>query len=502
MKKLLTFIIFFTGIVWSQHVELTTLESSIEESFRTFNPTGLSVVIVKDGGVHFLKAYGYADKEKGVELTTKHLFNIASLSKAFTTTLMAMMVDEGKVKWESKVIDFLPAFKLSDSYIADNLNVVDIFSHRSGFKTYVGDLLWYKTGYTNEEVIKRMEFLPIDYGFREEYGYQNNMFIIGGEIIEKVTNSSWENNLETRIFNKLGMNYSRSSQDSFTEEDLIATPYSKGEKIQLYTYMAAKPAASIFSNAEDMAKWLLFNLNEGVINSDTLVSLKNLHFLREIHMHRAVSSFAKSNGQDYYGIGLGWFVTDYNGLQHYIHGGSMPGFKSRIGLIPELNAGFFVINNEENGWVNTSVYYQIMDYLTKDKIGNWHEILKVQMDKGDSKSKEFTDKRIAKRIKGTNPSLSIKGFSGLYRDKWYGDAAITVQGKTLSLTFLPTKKDFSGILEHWHYNTFKVDFKDSFFEFGLITFDFNSDGTVEGFTVDLPAYDFHFNNLNFQKIKD
>ncbi len=501
MKKYIILLYVLFSFLHAQNVDLSTLETHIDKSFDTFKPVGLTVAIVKDGKVQMKKAYGFADKENGTRLTTGHLHNIASLTKAFTTTLMAMMVDENKVRWDSKVIDFLPSFKLSDSYIADHLNIVDIFSHRSGFKTYVGDLLWYKTLYSNIEVIKRMEHLPMDYGFREKYGYQNNMFTIGGVIIEKVSGKSWEENLQQRIFNKIEMKSSRSSQDNFKEGDLIATPYSKGEKINLYTYVAAKPAASVFSNVEDMSKWLLFNLNDGIWEGDTLVSKKNLHHLRDIYQPRPVSSFGKSVGQDYYGVGLGWFVSDYNGLQHYVHGGSMPGFKSRIAIIPELNAGLIVINNEENGWVNTSIYYQIMDYLTKSEIADWPAILKDRMDKSVRVSKEKTDIRIAERKEGTKPSLDLNKYVGRFVDKWYGNAEVAFKDGKLSLTFLPAAKDFTGILEHWHYNTFKVDFKDSFFDFGLITFDFASNGDIKGFTVDLPAYDFHFNNLDFKKIK-
>lgn len=249
IKLLILFV--FSINIYSQ-IDYEKLDQYIGKAVKDFEAVGLAVAIVKDSQVVFSKAYGYADIEKQTPLTTKSLFNIASCTKAFISAIVAKQVDEGNLKWSDKVVDHIPSFKLSDIWITNQLNMVDILSHRSGLKTFAGDLLWFQTGYGNEEIIKRMQYLPIEREFRSEYGYQNNMYMIAGDIVSKSSGMQWYEYLDKEIFDKLDMSSSKASSSQLNEEDDVAYPHLEGKR---YHLAIEKPhaAGSIFSNVDEMS---------------------------------------------------------------------------------------------------------------------------------------------------------------------------------------------------------------------------------------------------------
>jgi CubicO group peptidase (beta-lactamase class C family) len=159
------------------------LAAQIEASFNTFKPTGLSVAIVKDGQVVLHKALGLANAETNEPATTASLFNIASCSKAFTAAAIGLLVEEGKLRWEDKVIDFLPGFALSDPWVTAQFTIRDLLCHRSGLGTFDGDLLWYGSHYTDEQILAHVRYLPLRQEFRTDFGYQNNMYVFLGRSI-------------------------------------------------------------------------------------------------------------------------------------------------------------------------------------------------------------------------------------------------------------------------------------------------------------------------------
>ena len=189
-------------------VDLHALDKYIEKAVQDFNLTGLAISIVQNDSIIFNKGYGYKNLKTSEAMTTGSLFNIASCSKAITAACMGMLVKEEKLNWKDKVIDYLPEFRLSDPYITKELNIKDLLCHRSGLATFDGDLLWYGTHYDNDEIIRRMRYLPIRNDFRSEYGYQNNMYLIAGEIIRKVTGMTWSEFVYERIFQPLEMSES------------------------------------------------------------------------------------------------------------------------------------------------------------------------------------------------------------------------------------------------------------------------------------------------------
>ncbi|HSH18846.1 MAG TPA: serine hydrolase domain-containing protein, partial [Draconibacterium sp.] len=208
MKKfILPIILFFLASVYvqSQNVDLQKLDAYFEKTAKDWGIPGMSVGIVKDGEIVFCKGYGVLEIEKPEKPDGNTLYAIASNSKAFTTALIAMLVQEGKLNWDDKVQKYLPYFELYDPFVSRETTIKDLLCHRVGLGTFSGDVIWYKSDLTSEEIIKRLKYIPNQFNFRDGFGYSNVMYITAGEIIKKVTEKSWGQNVQERILNPLKM---------------------------------------------------------------------------------------------------------------------------------------------------------------------------------------------------------------------------------------------------------------------------------------------------------
>ncbi len=471
-----------------------------QKVFDQFHPTGLSVAIVQDGEIIFSKNLGYANASNMDFLDGKDIFNIASCTKAFTAAAIGKLVEDSLVSWNDKVVDYLPEFKLKDQYITQHLTLKDILSHRSGFSTFDGDLLWYNTLYTNDEVISRMQYLPIPYDFRTRFGYQNNMFMLAGEIIEKVTGQTWENYIHQTFMVPLEMNNSRTSNDQFEGTENIAYPHFKDSVIGIYDFEASKPAASIWSNTRDLSHWVMMWLNNGKWKDLQILDPKTIRTLQSPQTILPVSEQRESWGTHFRNYALGWSTYDYNGLKIVEHNGGMPGYISKVALIPERNLGVIILNNGFDVFGNDALFYSIVDIVTNKNTNNWVEYFIAEKDEAKKREQKFNEERLLTKDTTIKPTTALRNFVGKYLDEMYGYARVTLDNKMLTLTLLPAKQVFYSTMEPWKKNTFKVVFKDPFLPYGLITFETNNKNQITGFKIDLPSHDFHFKNLDFKKV--
>ena len=506
MKRIITsvsiFFIISVSLLNSQvsKTDLGKIDVTVKKAFEVFKPTGLAVAVMEDSAIIYHQALGFSNADIKNPVNTTSLFNIASCSKAFTAVSIGILVDEGKLKWTDKVIDYFPEFKLADDYITKEMTVEDLLCHRSGLGTFFGDLLWYNTTYSDEEVMKRMRNEPITRRFGIEFGYQNIMFMIAGDLIKKVTGVPWSEFVESRIFKPLGMTQTRPSNDELTKDQDIAFGHLNNKVLEIYDFNAAKPAAAIYSSVDELSTWTMLLLNNGIFRGQRIISKASLNRIMEPHTILGVSNMQKQHGINFYMYGLGWFIYDYNGKKIVEHDGGMPGYVSKVTMVPDQRISIIVLNNGNDGFVDNAIRGEILNILVKGREFDW--IGEYSNIKARSATYELTTskQRLESRVAGTKPSLSPEGYTGLFRDKSYGDAEVKLDSGKLRLTFLPAKTVFTGVLEHWHYDTFKVVFKDQFLTFGLITFSFDSTGKVTGFKIDLPSNDFHFWNLDFRKI--
>ncbi len=505
MKRIFTSVSIFILIsvsLYSQVSEqdLAKIDEVVKKAFEVYKPTGLAVAVMKDSAIIYHNALGYADAEAGKPVSTTSLFNIASCTKAFTALSIGILVDEGKIKWTDKVTDYIPEFRLADDYITREMTVEDLLCHRSGLGTFYGDLLWYNTDYSDEEVMKRMRYEPITRRFGIEFGYQNVMFMIAGDIVQKVSGMTWSKFVESRIFTPLGMLQTRPSSDELSKDQNIAYGHLNNKVLDIYHFNAVKPAAAIYSSVDELAVWTMLLLNGGEYKGQRIISKSSLTRIMEPHTILGASIMQKQHGINFYTYGLGWFIFDYNGKKIAEHDGGMPGYISKVTLVPDQNISVIVLNNGNDGFVDNAIRGDILDILVKGREFDWigeYSAIKARIEAFEQATSK---QRLESRIPDTKPSLAPEGYTGIFRDKNYGDAEVALVSGKLRLTFLPAKTVFTGELEHWHYDTFKVVFRDKFLTFGLITFSFNSAGKVTGFKIDLPSNDFHFWNLDFKKL--
>jgi len=481
--------------------EIQKIDRITQKVFDQFSPTGLSVAIVQDGNIIYDKTLGYKNAAKINFLDNKNIFNIASCTKTFTAAAMGKLVQERLISWDDKVTDYIPEFKLKDECITKNLTIKDILTHRSGLGTFYGDLLWYHTNYSNDEILQRMQHLPITNQFRSEYGYQNNMYTLAGEIIEKVTGQSWENFIKQHFITPLEMNDTRTSVDDFDGSESLAFPHYNDSVLHPYYFAGGKPAASVWSNPRDLSRWLTMFLNDGKWKNTQILSPEIIKSLTTPETILNISDERESFGTHFRAYTPGWVAYDYSGHKILEHSGSMPGFISKVAFVPEKNTGIIILNNGFDLFCNNALLYSYLDIILEKEINNWIEYyLQKERDFNDHR-KQLNNERSAHRKLNTKPSLPLSKYAGVYEDMMYGKAKICLEKDELSITFLPSSKFLQSKMEHWHDNRFKVTFNDVFLPFGIIRFDLDTlSNQVNGFKIDLPNHDFHFHNLDFKKL--
>ncbi|MEZ5149503.1 MAG: serine hydrolase [Bacteroidales bacterium] len=478
-----------------------SLDIYIKNAADMFGMPGIAIGIVKDDKIVFNHAYGFSNTETKTEVTPETVFAIASCSKAFTTACLSILADQGKINWDDRVIDHYPEFQMYDPYVTSEMRIEDLVCHRSGLQTFDGDLLWYGSDYSREEVVKRIRFRENSYSFRSHFGYQNVMFIAAGEVIKNVTGESWDTFLSKNIFNPLNMNSSTTSITELDFEGNVAWPHVDGEPIQFINYDNVGPAASINTSVNDMLKWIKLLLHKGMLEDSSTV-FSSAQYYQMVSPHTLLNAGkAETPGEaHFYGYGLGWFVYDYQGKKVIQHGGGLPGFHSKTVFIPEENVGYVILANQLSGMVE-AMYRKILDMHLGAGKKDWAKLyFEGEQKQKDREKKYMIDKEEA-RVHNTEPSLELKAYTGIYEDKMYGKAEITLTNGDLQVCLLPTKDLFTAQLNHWHYNTFSFSFNDPFLPEGFLTFFPDQDLKPSYFTIELENQDFHFYKLKFEKVE-
>jgi len=469
----------------------------LQSCYEKFDLPAMSVSVVKDGLIVLNANFGEkSEKSKTGTPDENTLYGIASLSKAFTSASIGMLVDEGKLKWDDKVIDHLPWFSLHDPYVTANMTVEDLLCHRSGLITFDGDLLWYGSTYSRKDAIKRLSARQLTHGFREEFGYQNLMFMTAGEVIESASGMTWDAFVESRILKPLGMVRTASSFQQFSTDMNVAKPHLKGKEIFMLSYDNSGATAALNSSTADMSKWIDFWLDGGIVKGDTLLSEQTIKKLWSLHTPLGVSSFDERNGTHFKGYGLGWFLMDYDGKKVIHHGGGLPGYISKLALVPEDNLGIITLTNDMSSVPNFLMYAAI-DWANGKDYTKWRDMFYEYKEGGEKREREQEEERLETR-KEEPMMLPLTDYLGIYEDAMYGKAEVSMGESGLIMSLLPAKELFTGKMEPWNDHAFKFDVNDPFLPFGVASFDVKED-IVKGFTIELPNYDFHFDKLNFVK---
>ncbi|MBI4747231.1 MAG: serine hydrolase [Acidobacteria bacterium] len=485
---------------------LTEIDAYIAKAAQDWNVPGCAVAIVKDDKVVWAKGYGVRKMGESTPVDDHTLFAIASNSKAFTAATLAILVDEGKVKWDDPVTKYLPWFQMYTPYVTHEMTVRDLLCHRSGLATFSGDLLWYETTYTSEEILRRVRYLKPTSSFRSQFGYQNNMFIAAGEIVRVVTGKSWSEFVTERILAPLGMTSTTTTVTAFKPGDNIAAPHNELDgamRVIRYSNVdSGAAAAGLNSCVADMAEWLRLQLGRGKYQGKVIFSAKNSREMWTAHTLQPISEVAEKLNptQHFSAYGLGWSLNDYQGRKVISHGGGLDGMISRTAMIPEENLGLVVLTNSETS-LATIVSNKIFDVFLGAPQRDWSaEFLELTRRRKEVEKLE-TQHIEASRIPNTQPSLPLAKYAGKYSGPLYGNATITEENGQLVLRLIPAP-NFVGDLEHWHLDTFRLKWRPSVsypFPKGLVTFTINASGKPTELKIDCPNPDFDFGELELRR---
>jgi len=500
------FLVFSNCAAQNKVFDFVKLNAYIEEVYQKWEIPGMAIAIVKDDKIVFAKGYGirkYGKKDKVDENT---LFQIASNTKAFTASALSILVDEGKIKWDDKVVDYLPYFELYNSYVTSEMTIRDLLSHHSGLKTFSGDLLWYGTNYDREEIVKRAKYLEPVYGFRTTFGYSNIMYLAAGLVIEKVTGEKWEDYIEKHFFVPLNMKSSYTSIKQFKKNDNLAMPHEvvMGEKPIVMQYLSwdnIAPAGSIISSVSDMAQWLRLQLNNGVYEEDTILSEEQIWEMRSpqtiINIESWSANYWKSKHFDAYCMGLETF--DYYGTKILEHGGGADGMISQTCFVPEEGFGFVILTNSIN-YLPSALEYYILDMYFADNKTDWSSFYLnfFNYSKIENKNREAEEENL--RDKTTSPTLALSEYCGTYTGDMYGDVKVVLDNKKLVVNFVHSNI-FTGDLTHWQNDTFKIVLRNIVnLPYGKVYFTLDNKNKVSEMKIDIPNPDFDFTEIKLLKV--
>jgi CubicO group peptidase (beta-lactamase class C family) len=510
LALLLLALLIFSSTTLAQTLEerLKEIDEYAAKAGREWKVPGFAVAVVKDDRVVFVKGYGVRELGRPEPVDRDTLFAVASNTKAFTSAALATLVDEGKLKWDDPVTKYLPWFQLYDPYVTREMTVRDLLSHRSGLATFGGDLLWYETTYTREEVIRRVRFLKPVYGFRSRYGYQNIMFLAAGEIVPAVTGKSWDDYVRERFFTPLGMTRTLTTYRQLMAAQNVATPHNETDgrvKVVHYSNVdAAGGAAVINSTAAEMAEWVRLQLGRGTYNGKKFFSAAAS---REMWTpHTVVSGVGESaekfNPTVHFNLyGLGWGLSDYRGRKVVTHSGGLDGMTSRVALMPEENLGVVILTNSETP-LQAFLYYKVFDVFTGAPPRDWSADYLARAAAARAREAAEAKKVEEARVPDTKPSLPLGSYAGTYGGQMYGDAKVTEENGRLVVRLVPSPA-YVGDLEHWHFDTFRIKWRESVvypYPRGWVTFNLDAQGKVSEMKIDVPNPDFDFKELEFKRL--
>ena len=478
---LLTLLLPLRGAAQGQRGPLTGLDGYIESAIAAWGVPGLAISIVKNDSVIFARGYGHRQIGRPDPVDERTVFAIGSASKAFTTASLAMLVDEGTVRWDDKVTTHLHGFQLFDPYVTREMTVRDLLTHRSGLSR--GDQLWYGSDLSRDEIVRRIRFLEPIWSFRSRFGYQNLMFLTAGEIVETVSGLTWDDFVKQRIFAPLGMSASNTSTNDLSHVNNLATPHAKldGDVVPIgwrnIDNIAA--AGSINSNVLDMAQWVRLQLGAGEYADKRIITsgaVKEMHTPQTVIRREGLWDLI-SRGSHFLTYGLGWFLQDYRDRLVVHHGGNIDGMSAMVAMMPEEQLGVVILTNLNSTVLPVAVMNRVFDLMLGAAQTDWSAELLAATEKLEIQAQEQLQEIEEARIAGTSPSLDPEAYVGVYvdADSLYGEIEIASEGGKLVARRGPA---VVGDVEHWHYDTFRVTWRDRMLGESFLRFVLDNEGKV------------------------
>lgn len=515
LKNYLATLFFISLISNVTHAQISSkkIDSLMSISLVKFKVAGASIAIVKDGKVIHSKGYGFANIDTKKEVSENTNFQIASNSKAFTTAALAILEDEGKIKWTDKVKKYIPEFKMYNDYVTENFNIQDLLTHRSGLGLGVGDLMFFPDGsnFTIEDIVTSFQHFKPTSAFRTQFDYDNLLYIVAGEVIARTSNMSYEMFVQKRIIEPLQMNNTYVGS-LLKDKSNLAIPHSSEsgsiKTIDAYDIGIGSAAGGIYSNVADMSKWMIVRLNKGKYGTDmksSLFSLKNHYEMWKIHTVEETNLNPRYNSH-FNGYGLGWDLSDVKGNLKVSHTGGLPGMLSVVTMYPDMNLGIVILTNTESGGggLFSAITNTIADsYLGLDDFG-WVDKYADYMSRQKSTGDEVT-KKVWEKVEAVKKTpIKNEDFIGIYEDNWFGKIEVFEKGKQLWIKSYRSPK-LNGPMAFYNANTFAIKWEyqamncDAFAMFSLDETGKAQSIKMKGISPNID-FSFDFHDLDFKRI--
>lgn len=446
------------------------VDAVVAASRKAFEVPGVALAVVRGDTVLVLKGYGTRAHDGRAAVTPDTLFPLASCSKQFTTTLLAMLVDDGALAWDDPVKKHFPEFKLSDPNASALLTVRDLLCHRTGLSGH--DLLWYRAPWSIDHALTKVPQLPLEYPFRGGYRYNSLTFMAAGRIAEKCGKKKWEELLAERVCEPLELKSVTFTTTAIPKDADRALGHrvsktGRVERMPTYEMREANPAGSVNTNARDLANWLMFHVCDGVAPSGKrIVSDKPLLETRAPHtlmrMEGGTKALFPESVQASHA--MGWVVSDYRGLKVVGHGGLIDGFRVQLTLVPEHKLGFAVLTNLHDTRLPMATTNALVDLYCGLKPIDWDAYYKKLEDEAATLRKENLLARDRARDPNAKPSVPLANLAGTYESAIYGTATVTAANGKLRVKW----SGFDFTAEPYTGDSLRI--ADGFFEDELLTF--------------------------------
>lgn len=451
----------------AQRGPLRGLDAYVEQARRDWRVPGMALAVVKDDSVVYVRGFGTrtAGRDEPVDAHTS--FAIASTTKAFTATAIAQLVDEGKVRWDDPVSLHVPGFAVASAPgLSGELTVRDLLSHRTGLPT--ADLLWYASGSSSEDILRRLRYVRPFAAPRTRYQYNNNAYMLAGMVVEHASGMPWAEFVRTRILQPLEMNETLTGFAGLDARGNVATPHLEVRDtvrpIRYLDFDNIGPAGSMNSSVHDMAKWIRAQLAGGVVpGGERLVSEAQFREMQTPQFLIPAAAFypaaTRLASPHFTAYGLGWFMQDYRGRKIVMHTGSIDGMSALLALVPEERLGMVVYLNLDHAELRHALMYRVIDAYLGAPPRDWSSEVRALFEPFERQAREAQREAESKRVAGTRPSLPLEAYAGTFADpdSLFPRFSVRMDGDRLVATM---GADRSGEVEHWHYDVFRVRWAD------------------------------------------
>ncbi|MDB5242840.1 MAG: beta-lactamase [Spirosoma sp.] len=525
LKPTLNFILLFWIVSFQFTVAQTKpitapqIDALVQRTLTTFDVPGIAVAVVKDGKVVHAKGYGVRSLRTREKVDENTLFGIASNTKAFTATALGILIDEGKLTWDDKVIDYIPEFRMYNGYVTEEFTIRDLLTHRSGLGLGAGDLMFWpdSSNFTMKDIIHNLRYLKPVSSFRTKYDYDNLLYMVAGEIIERVSGKSWEAFVEERIMQPLQMTRSAGSWQRVADKsnaiEAHASVNGKVEVIRRDSIRFGFAAGGINSSVADMTKWVIAQLNKGKYGDNLSKQLFSETVHQEMWSPQTILPVSPAPQPPYNthfaAYGLGWGLSDVKGFKQVAHTGGLAGMVTQVTLLPELRLGIIVFTNQQVGAAFSAITNTIKDSYLGIPVSNWVNTYSERVKKGQDEAGKITKdiwEGIAREEKSSTAKIDFNQYAGTYRDRWFGDVVLSQEGGKWWFRSVRSPK-LTGELLFYRNNTFVVKWTNRSLDAdAYLTFLTDEDGKPVSIKMKpispLTDFSFDFQDLDLQRAKE